>query len=126
MNNVVKIIESKSGNNDINHFKSDKTSFLFIASYTETATIPGLTIAGANTELTKFTPAADAEYIYFGKCKCISTIPATPDGKPTPAIITKTALGITDIPIAVIDSGLLIKPLIPYININSKFGKNIM
>lgn len=95
-------------------------------SYTETSTIPGLTVAGANTELLKYTPAADAEYIYYGKCKCIDTIPATPDGKPTPAIISKTALDISNIPISVVDSGSKIKPILPYININSEYGKNII
>lgn len=124
-NSFVKTIESKKGINNLNHFKSTKSSFLFTISYTETAMIPGLTIAGANTELLKFTPAADAEYIHFGKCRCIDTIPATPDGKPTPAIITKTALELANIPITVIDSGLSVKPLLPTININSKFGKNI-
>ena len=121
----VNTIESKNGDNILSHFKSSKSSFLFTISYTETANIPGITIAGANTELIKFTPAADAEYIHFGKCRCIDTIPATPDGKPTPAIITKTALELADIPITVIDSGSLVKPLIPYTNINSTFGKNI-
>ena len=121
----VNIIESENGINKLSHFKSTKSSFLFTISYTETATIPGLTIAGANTELIKFTPAADAEYIHYGKCRCIDTIPATPDGKPTPAIITKTALELANIPITVIDSGALVKPVSPYTNINSKFGKNI-
>ncbi|MDQ6722774.1 MAG: TIGR00303 family protein [Thermoproteota archaeon] len=124
-NSFVKIIKSKNGINNLNHFKSNNSSFLFTISYTETATIPGLTIAGANTEMIKYTPAADAEYIHFGKCRCIDTIPATPDGKPTPAIITKTALEFADIPITVIDAGLSVKPLLPLININSKFGKNI-
>ena len=93
VNSFVNVIEAKNNRIDtLERFKSNNSSFLFTISYTETATIPGLTIAGANTELIKFTPAADAEYIYFGKCKCIDTIPATPDGKPTPAIIAKTAL----------------------------------
>src|ERR1044071_7880337 len=120
----VKTIKSKYGNSNPVHCKSKKSSFLFALSYTETATIPGLTIAGANTELIKFTPSADAEYIHFGRCKCIDTIPATPDGKPTPAIITKTALDLANIPITVIDSGVPIKPDLPYITIKSKFGKN--
>jgi uncharacterized protein (TIGR00303 family) len=124
-NSFVNIIESKKGTNSINHFKSNKSSFLLALSHTETATIPGLTVAGANTELIKFTPAADAEYIHFGKCRCINTIPATPDGKPTPAIITKTALELSDIPITVLDSGVIVKPLLPHINIKSAFGKNI-
>ena len=106
VNSFVNVIEAKNNRiNTLERFKSDNSSFLFTISYTETATIPGLTIAGANTELIKFTPAADAEYIYFGKCKCIDTIPATPDGKPTPAIITKTALELANIPITVIDCG---------------------
>jgi uncharacterized protein (TIGR00303 family) len=121
----VKVIESKGSIDTIERFKTDRSSFLFTISHTETALIPGLTIAGANTELIKYTPAADAEYIYFGKCKCIDTIPATPDGKPTPAIITRTALELANIPVYVIDSGTLVKPLIPYINTNSKSGKNI-
>ena len=95
-------------------------------SYTETSKIPGLTVAGANTELLKYTPAADAEYIYFGRCKCIDTIPATPDGKPTPAIISKTALDLSNIPISVVDSGSKIKPKLPYVSIDSGFGKNIL
>ena len=33
----------------------------------------------------------------------LDTIPATPDGKPTPAIITKTALELFNIPITVLD-----------------------
>jgi uncharacterized protein (TIGR00303 family) len=122
----VNVIEAKNNSiNTLEHFRSRNSSFLFTIAYTETATIPGLTIAGANTELTKFTPAADAEYIYFGKCKCIDSIPATPDGKPTPAIITKTAIELANIPITVIDSGIPIKPSLPYITINSKYGKNI-
>ena len=124
-NTVIDAIHAKSKITSPDSFKSHNTSFLFALSYTETATIPGLTIAGANTDLIKYTPAADAEYIHFGKCRCIDSIPATPDGKPTPAIITKTALEVANIPITVIDSGLSIKPKLPYVNINSKFGKNI-
>ncbi|MBA3976639.1 MAG: TIGR00303 family protein [Nitrosopumilus sp.] len=124
-NSHIETINAKSGTINLNDFKPVASSFLFAISYTQTATIPGLTIAGANTELIKFTPAADAEYIHFGKCRCIDSIPATPDGKPTPAIITKTALELANIPITVIDSGLSIKPILPHISINSKFGGNI-
>lgn len=125
ISSFVKVIESKSSSNSQERFRTDKSLFLLTISHTETALTPGLTIAGANTELIKYTPAADAEYIYFGKCKCINTIPATPDGKPTPAIITRTALELANIPIYVIDSGALVKPLVPYINTNSTWGKDI-
>ena len=123
---VIKRVPSKTGNNDLLSFKSNKSSFILAISYTETSTIPGLTVAGANTELLKYTPAADAEYIYYGKCKCIDTIPATPDGKPTPAIISKTALDLSNIPMSIVDSGSKVKPILPYVSINSEFGKNII
>jgi uncharacterized protein (TIGR00303 family) len=123
---VIQSIPSKGRNNDLLSFKSNRTSFILAISYTETSRIPGLTVAGANTELLKYTPAADAEYIYFGRCKCIDTIPATPDGKPTPAIISKTALDLSNISISVVDSGSKIKPKLPYVSIDSGFGKNIL
>lgn len=123
---VIQSIPSKEGSNDLLPFKSDRTSFILAISYTETSTIPGLTVAGANTELLKYTPAADAEYIYYGSCKCIDTVPATPDGKPTPAIISKTALDVSNIPISVVDTGSKIKPILPYVSIDSKYGKNIL
>jgi uncharacterized protein (TIGR00303 family) len=123
---IKSVVPSKTGNNDLLSFKSNKSSFILAISYTETSTIPGLTVAGANTELLKYTPAADAEYIYYGKCKCIDTIPATPDGKPTPAIISKTALDLSKIPMSIVDSGSKVKPFLPYISINSEFGKNII
>ena len=119
-------LPSKGDSNELLSFKSNRTSFVLAISYTETSTIPGLTVAGANTELLKYTPAADAEYIYYGRCKCIDTIPATPDGKPTPAIISKTALDLSNIPISIVDSGSKIKPVLPYISIDSEFGKNIL
>ncbi|MDQ4073548.1 MAG: phosphoribosyltransferase, partial [Thermoproteota archaeon] len=98
-------MRSSKGNNDVNNFYDKDSLFLLNLSYTETASIPGLSVAGANTELIKFTPPADAEYLQYGKCKCIKTVPATPDGKPTPALITKTAIETADIPMMVIDSG---------------------
>ncbi len=124
MMNFLNIVHSNN-NLNINDFKTDKSIFLLLMSNTETAKIPGLTVAGANTELIKYTPAADAEYIQFGKCKSIDAVPATPDGKPTPALITKTALELANIPMLAIDSGAIIKPKMPHFNINSPSGKNI-
>jgi len=124
--NFINGIDSKGGLDDLQAFRSDKSVFVFVISYTATSTIPGLTVAGANPELIRYTPPADAEYIHYGKCKSVTAIPATPDGKPTPAIITKTALDISNIPIYVVDSGSAIKPILPYVSINSPIGKNIL
>lgn len=103
----------------------DNPIFLCIISHTETSRIPGITIAGANPNLIAYTPPADAEFLYYGHCKCIDAIPVTPDGKPTPALITRVALKLSDIPFLVIDSGAAIKPNIPYLSFNIPSGNNI-
>ncbi len=100
-------------------------AFLFVIGNTKTAEIPGITVAGANPDLIKFTPPADVELLYYGECKVIPFPPATPDGKPTPAIITYTALRLTGVPFFVIDSGTMVKPNVPYINIGAPVGGNI-
>lgn len=102
-----------------------KVAFVFTIGNTKTAEIEGITVAGENPELIKYTPPADVELLYYGECKSIATIPATPDGKPTPALITYTALKLVDVPFFVVDSGLMVKPKIPYISIDAPIGNNI-
>jgi uncharacterized protein (TIGR00303 family) len=99
--------------------------FLFTVGNTLTASIPGITVAGANSDLIKFTPPADVELLHYGKCKIISFPPATPDGKPTPALITYTSLRLTNIPFFVVDAGLIIKPYTPVLNVRAPVGENI-
>jgi uncharacterized protein (TIGR00303 family) len=106
-------------------FSTVNPIFICVISYTETSQIPGITMAGANSELVKYTSAADSEFLYYGRCKCINNVPATPDGKPTPGIITRSALQLADIPFLIVDAGSKIKPSIPYISFSVKPGENI-
>ncbi|MEM0203091.1 MAG: TIGR00303 family protein [Archaeoglobaceae archaeon] len=106
-------------------FDFDSAMFVLVIGNTKTAEVPGITVAGANPELIKYTPPADAELLYHGRCLSINSIPATPDGKPTPALITYTALRLTKIPLLVVDSGLMIKPKIPYVTLSAPVGENI-
>jgi uncharacterized protein (TIGR00303 family) len=99
--------------------------FVCVTSYTATCEIPGITVAGANVEFLKYTSPADAEFLHYGHCKCIDGVPITPDGKPTPAIITRAALRLSNIPFFVVDAGSRIKPSIPYISFDIPSGKNI-
>ncbi|MEM4274650.1 MAG: TIGR00303 family protein [Candidatus Nitrosocaldaceae archaeon] len=114
----------EKGNSFIKEFKDPL--FLLVLSYTETAENDGITVAGADKSLLKYTPPADAEFIEYGYCKSIDAIPATPDGKPTPALLTRVALRIADIPMLVIDGGSKIKPSMPYLDISSTYAKNIV
>jgi len=105
--------------------KSGKFLFSLVISYTETCEISGITFAGADKDLFQFTSPADAEYLHYGYCKTINKIPMTPDGKPTPGLLTKTALESASIPHFTINAGSKISPQLPFIETNLSFGKNI-
>ncbi len=111
--------------NFLESVKSGKFLFSFIISYTETCEIPGITFAGADKDSIKFTPPADAEYLHYGYCKSIDKIPMTPDGKPTPGLLTKTALESASIPHLTINAGSKISPQLPFIETGMSYGKNI-
>ena len=99
--------------------------FSFVTSYTETCEIPGITVAGAEPDLIKLTPPADSEFLQYGFCKTIDIIPMTPDGKPTPALLTRAVLDFANIPKIVINAGSEIYPKMPFVETNLPFGKNI-
>ncbi len=52
-------------------------------------------------------------------------VPMTPDGKPTPALLTRTALESASIPQITISAGSKITPKLPYFETGLPFGKNI-
>lgn len=111
--------------NFIDSVNSGRFLFSFVISYTETSEIPGITFAGADKDSIQYTPPADAEYIHYGYCKTIDKIPMTPDGKPTPGLLTKTALESASIPHLTINAGSKIAPQLPFIESGLPFGKNI-
>ena len=67
--------------NIIEKFLTKNPIFVCVISYTETSQVPGITFAGANPDLIKYTPAADSEFLYHGRCFSISGVPATPIDK---------------------------------------------
>jgi len=115
----------EQGKDFLESIKNGKFLFSFVISYTETCEIPGITFAGADKDSIQFTPPADAEYLHYGYCKTIDKIPMTPDGKPTPGLLTKTALESASIPHLTINAGSKIPPQLPFIDTGMTFGKNI-
>jgi uncharacterized protein (TIGR00303 family) len=99
--------------------------FICTIATTETGKIPGLSAAGANPDFTDFTPPADAELLLLGKCKSIQGVPITPNGIPTPGLITTSALHLTDIPVLVVNSGVKVKPQIPFVDLGGNSGRDI-
>jgi uncharacterized protein (TIGR00303 family) len=49
----------------------------------------------------------------------------TPDGIPTPALITMSALKLADIPTLVVSAGLKVKPHVPFVDLGGKPGRDI-
>jgi uncharacterized protein (TIGR00303 family) len=115
----------EQGKNFLESMTNGRFLFSFVISYTETCEIPGITFAGADKDSIQFTPPADAEYLHYGYCKTIDKIPMTPDGKPTPGLLTKTALESASIPHLTINAGSKISPQLPFIDTGMTFGKNI-
>jgi uncharacterized protein (TIGR00303 family) len=99
--------------------------FVCTIATTETAKISGISAAGKYPEFTDYTPPADAELLLLGKCKCIKGVPVTPEGIPTPALITMSALKLAGIPVLVASGGLKVKPQIPFLDLGGNPGNDV-
>ncbi|MBN2233458.1 MAG: TIGR00303 family protein [Deltaproteobacteria bacterium] len=93
---------------------------------TETAAIPGISAAGANVELIRYTAAADVEAIYHGRAKCLPAVPENPVGPPSPVIITMAAIDLLQCPALVIDAGNHVIPEVPMLTAGRQPGGSIL
>ena len=109
----------------LDELRGKKPLFLLTIATTETGKISGISAAGKYPEFTDYTPPADAELLHLGKCKCINGVPVTPDGIPTPALITMSALRLADVPVLVCSGGLRIKPQIPFLDLGGSPGRDM-
>src|SRR4030066_1970495 len=109
----------------VDEMRGKKPLFVCTIATTETAKIPQISAAGKYPEFTDYTPPADAELLLLGKCKCIAGVPVTPDGIPTPALITMSALRLADVPVLVASGGLRVKPFIPFLDLGGNPGRDI-
>jgi uncharacterized protein (TIGR00303 family) len=109
----------------LDQLKGKKPLFSCVIGVTQTAKISGISAAGENPEITDYTPPADVELLQLGRCKCIPGVPVTPEGIPTPALITMSALKLADIPSLVVSAGLQVKPYVPFLELGGKPGRDI-
>jgi uncharacterized protein (TIGR00303 family) len=117
------------GNTDlIESLKGKKPFFICTIATTDTCKIPKISGAGASTELMVYTPAGDAELMVCGKLLCCDIPPQTvTDGvsAPTPAMISRGVIELTNIPFLIANAGSEINPNVPYILINDEPGNDI-
>jgi len=117
--------EQTKGEAFLTRLEGKNPLFICTIGTTETAKIPGVSAAGKYPELTDYTPPADVELLLLGRCKCIPGVPVTPEGIPTPAIITMSALKLANIPALVASSGVKVNPHVPFLDLGGKPGRDI-
>jgi len=122
---IILAYSEKEGKAFMTRLRGKEPLFVCVIGVTETAKIPGISAAGKYPELTDYTPPADVELLLLGRCKCIPGVPVTPDGIPTPALITMSALRLANIPTFVVSGKLKIKPHVPFIDLGGKPGRDI-
>lgn len=100
-------------------------SFALVMGYTETATIPGITVAGASPELMCYTPPLDAELVHTGRIITLDDIAMTADAIPTPGLITRAAITLSDFREYYVDAGGKISPLVAHYRVGDGPGADI-
>lgn len=118
-------VDRAAGESFVESVRGGRFSLALVISHTDTSEVPGLSVAGASPEMMRFTPPADAEFLHYGSCMCIDGLPMTPDGRPTPALLTKVALESASIPHIVINAGSRIAPKLPFVATGLPHGNNI-
>ena len=92
---------------------------------TATARIEGLSAAGASAELTAHTPAADPEIVVYGRPVCAPIVPVSPEGCPTPAVVTRAVRELVGFDVLVLDTGLPKPTAAPTVRLGDKPGRDI-
>ena len=83
---------------------------ILIGGSTEISKIKGISAAGADPEISFMTPVLDSEIMAEGKCLSMNIPPMTPDGIPTPALISKACMNLTGIDLLIVNGGFHRKP----------------
>ncbi|MCW4010384.1 MAG: TIGR00303 family protein [Candidatus Bathyarchaeota archaeon] len=125
MQDILYAHNEKDGKTFLANLKGKTPLFTCTLSTTETGKISGISAAGANPEITDYTPPADIEMLLLGKCKCINGVPVTPDGIPTPALVTMSALNLAGIATLPVNAGLRVLPHVPFLELGAKPGADI-
>lgn len=100
-------------------------SFVLVMANTDTAQIPGITAAGASPELNVYTPPLDAELVHTGHIISLNEIPFTPPFIPTPGLITRAVISLSDFREFYVDAGVNVPPVIPHYSVGYGPGLDI-
>jgi len=98
---------------------------VLVAGSTDTAGIDGISAAGATVDQRRHTPAADLEIVAYGRPIAAPVVPVSPDGCPTPAALTRSAIELVDVPTVALDAGMEGDTAAPTVDIGNQPGRNV-
>lgn len=99
--------------------------FALVVGTTETATIDGISAAGADPAAMRYTPAADAELLYYGRPTRSPAVPVSPTGCPTPALVTRAVRELVGFDPLVVESGLAEPTGAPTLSVGLTPGRDV-
>ncbi|MFB6250124.1 MAG: nicotinate-nucleotide--dimethylbenzimidazole phosphoribosyltransferase [Halobellus sp.] len=98
---------------------------ILVAGSTRTAEIDGISAAGASRDARLHTPGADAELLTYGEVVRAPAVPVSPNGCPTPALVTRTVRERVGFDVTVIDGGLARPTGAPTVTVGARPGNDI-
>lgn len=99
--------------------------FVLVVGTTHTATIEGISAAGADSELMLHTPAADAEIVEYGHPVRAPVTPVSPAGCPTPAVITRACREVLGFDTLTVNAGLATTTAAPTVVVGTQPGADV-
>ncbi|UPM42827.1 nicotinate mononucleotide-dependent phosphoribosyltransferase CobT [Halocatena salina] len=99
--------------------------FVLVGGNTETARIDGISAAGATPEGMAHTPSADLEIVTYGQPVSTRTVPVSPSGCPTPAVVTRAVFELLGFERLAVDSGLACSTSAPTVSIGVGPGQDV-
>ena len=98
---------------------------VIVAGATRTARIERITAAGPDPESRAHTPSVDAEIVRYGRPVSRPSVPTSPDGTPTPALVTRAALDLVAAEPVIVDAGLSADTAAPTVSVDASPGEDV-
>lgn len=99
--------------------------FALVVANTRVTDVRGISAAGSDPEMVRFTAVLDAEFLLWGRPLTLNAIPVDPQGHPSPVVISRACLERVGFPVLVLDAGCFVRPMVPLVDLRSEPGGRI-
>lgn len=101
------------------------TRLVLVAGTTATAQRSGLSAAGATADSLDHTPSLDATLLATGTIGPGTAPPMSPTGCPTPAVVSRAVRELVELPLTVVNAGLIVGTAAPTTSVGASPGADI-